>query len=594
MSQEASLTRFHQAVLSAMPVDAPGPSGARLWTLAGMHWPYLQQRVLLQRDFYDAFLTSDAWLGRLPRGGPQRKVIVLGQPGIGKSSFGLWLLAQLLRDGRTVVYSRNSSQRRLAMDHVIFHRGVAFETDLDDIGPAKHLLSSRDVVHICDSCEPRQRSECHKVLITSPDPTVWSWFHEKDGAIKAVFPLYSDAELETLREAEFGNSLSAPEMNRRVAVWGPVPRQVFASDQSTVLSSVVRAIRKCSVIDLERAWEDVQDGSAVATDDSPHSLFLLHAERALLKPGDVTFRSATIAARILRYVAKYQYRDLLAMMLRLLDSGSARSTGGKLFEVLALDALRSGGSYKIRPLVFYEADKKSARKRAVPPSLSGDQSALVLPAARLTQPFQTLADITAGSIVSSNDSVVLTRSLDTHRFVPVVDNWASVDSIEVGLRLMQMTTSRSSHCIKVTSGRSHHEGLAAIARELLRCITSPHAGGWNSSMPKLEVFFVMPSDKFTFEAQNLDFYPLAAGATAADVAWHGSVRAGPDVPVQPGVTYNKSFMLTAHGVTKQVVVMQYALELPLERSMEGFAPQVVTGADLADDVANHGRQAVCR
>lgn len=153
-----------------------------------LDWPTLEQRVLVERDFYDWFFTDEKWLGGLPATGPRRKVVVLGQPGIGKSAFGWWLVARLLRLGRTVVYSRNSAKRLAPpeMTHLVFHRGVALKTIDGDVGVLTELLSEPAVVHICDSCKPTLMGRCHQVMLTSPDPDLWRWFVYKEFA--DVFP----------------------------------------------------------------------------------------------------------------------------------------------------------------------------------------------------------------------------------------------------------------------------------------------------------------------------------------------------------------------------------------------------------------------
>ena len=197
-------------------------------------WPLLNMSVLVERDFYARFLSESKWLDSFS--GSQRKIVVLGQPGIGKSSFGVWLLAQLLRSNRTVVYSRNSSMSRShpVVAHYVFHAGVAFETSAADLGSVSTLLAQPSVVHISDSLQPRLQDLCHKILITSPDPGVWRWFVEKEYASTAYFPLFDYAELEALREAEFGEMLPQETLRLRVKAWGLSTRAAFSPHQREV------------------------------------------------------------------------------------------------------------------------------------------------------------------------------------------------------------------------------------------------------------------------------------------------------------------------------------------------------------------------
>jgi hypothetical protein len=156
-----------------------------------LKWPFLEASVLVERDFYPRFLCEGQWLGSFS--GAQRKFAVLGQPGIGKSSFGVWLLMQQLRSNCTVVYSRGSTKARATpvVMHYVFHAGVAFKTSVADLGAVDALLSQPSVVHICDSLPPRLGDLCHQVLLTSPDPDVWRWFVMKEYARTAYFPLYN-------------------------------------------------------------------------------------------------------------------------------------------------------------------------------------------------------------------------------------------------------------------------------------------------------------------------------------------------------------------------------------------------------------------
>ena len=289
-----------------------------MWRLANpaapseaLTWPLLRASALVERDFYARFLTEGQWLGDFS--GAQRRMAVLGQPGIGKSSFGLWLLAQLLRSDRTVVYSRNSSMPRSPpiVVHYAFHGGVAFETATSDLGAVAALLAEPSVVHISDGLPPRLPDLCHKVLISPPDPCVWRWFVEKEHASTAYFPLYDYAELEALREAEFGAALPPETLKLRAKAWGLTPRAVFSPNQRELGKAIVKALHGRSLEDLQRYMGEVgAPTGAAAGDDTPHTLFTLQADRETLTEGEVTFRSDAVAQRVARQVAQTS-RDAL-------------------------------------------------------------------------------------------------------------------------------------------------------------------------------------------------------------------------------------------------------------------------------------------
>jgi hypothetical protein len=199
-------------------------------------------------------------------------------------------------------------------------------------------------VHLCDGIKPQGGDECHKVLITSPDPGVWRWFVEKEHAMPAYFPVFDLAELEALREAEFGAALTPETLRLRVSAWGLSPRAVFSPHQQVVGTAVAKAMNGRSLEDLQRYMGEVRAPTgAAASDDTPHTLFTLQADRQSLSEGDVTFRSAAVARRVLRHVASVSRDALIPALQRLLASSSTRTLAGAAFELAAIDVLGRSG-----------------------------------------------------------------------------------------------------------------------------------------------------------------------------------------------------------------------------------------------------------
>lgn len=312
------------------------------------------------------------------------------------------LQAQPLPAGRTVVFSRNSAELGTPpeMKHFVFHRGVALQTVKADLGAAIDLLSDPSVAHICDSCKPTMDNPCHKIMLTSPDPDMWRWFVEKEFARTAYFPLHSDAELEVLRAAEFGDTLPANIMALRVKAWGPVPRQVFSGLQPAVRDGVLRrrSLSNADLDALQRARNDVEASMARRpTDISPHSLFLLHADRDTLKPGSVSFkfRSIAVGLRILRTLTALQFDALLRGMQQLLESRPTKLLAGNLFEIAILDSFERGGSFSCRRLVD---------ARAAPPSATASLPMLRLKRANHTLRTAPLRGSVRAAVASSGRS----------------------------------------------------------------------------------------------------------------------------------------------------------------------------------------------
>jgi hypothetical protein len=549
-----------------------------------LQWPFLQASVLVERDFYARVLEGESWLGGLPEFGVrQRKLAVVGQPGIGKSSFGLWLLARLLRAGRTVVYTRCSTKARAvpAVQHYVFHRGVAFETASADVGAASALLSQPSVVHISDSLPPRLGDCCHKVLITSPDPDIWRWFVEKEGAVRASFPTYDAAEMEALRAAEYGDTISRQALELRVEAYGLSTRAVLATNQREVCAGILGALAERSLESLQLAMSEVRAPSGGAGSDIPHSLFVLQADRATLCSTGVSFRSEAVAARVARSVASRERHHLVTALQRLVRSSLTRSVAGTVFELAALDVLGSGTALPA-PLPLLAARRATrgggaaAAAVAAAAAATGASLALPLPALAATAVVQEAPEaVHRFDTLHQLERKCQARewNLRKHSFRPTSPNFAAVDLVGPGLLLYQVTVNRHSHELKVTSGRAEGEGLLAIYQRLLPLLSER----WGAAAHHLDVCFVVPSGHG------------AAWTTAQKLTLHSQqgTAGGPAVElVEAGGAGGAAGGFSVDG--RVVQVRQHVLELP-ESVFEDWLAMAQPGEDALSKVSSLSR-----
>jgi hypothetical protein len=504
-------------------------------------WPFLEALVLVERDFYARFLCESQWLGNFS--GPQRKIAVLGQPGIGKSAFGVWLLAQLLRSGRTVVYSRDYAAPGAAADvkHFVYHRGIAFKLHSSELGCIDSLLDSPAVVHLCDGLKPRGGATCHQVLVTSPDPGVWRRFVQKEYASTAYFPLFDYAELEALRKAEFGDALPRETLALRVSAWGLSTRAAFSPHQMEVSRAIVTAMNGKSLEDLQRYMGEVRAPTGAAASDTPHSLFTLQADRETLTEGDVTFRSDAVSRRVVRQVALLSRDALVPALQRLLASSSTRSVAGTAFELAAIDVLGRGGrsEYKVRPL--FAADPAAAATLATWQTLPASTSSTL-------HCFDSLAGLASECAAGKQD-------LRRQYFRPKSGSMAAIDFIGPGLQLFQVTVNRDSHDLKVTSGRSCSEGLLALYQTLLPLLAERRG----AQEHHLDVCFVVPEGAASgWRAQRLALHKPSSDRAPK----RGPAAAAPQGAVR---IVEGAGGRTAFSVGGRVVeVRQYVMELPRE------------------------------
>jgi hypothetical protein len=364
------------------------------------------------------------------------------------------------------------------------------------------------------------------------------------------FPLYNGAELEVIREVEY-DKVSKSVLALRRKAWGYVPRSVFFGKQSAVKDAILRALDSADIAILQRAQTEIACSMSRPIDEGPHSLFLLHANRETLQSGSVSFRSEAIGLRVLRTLATRQFSALLLSMQQLLESRTTKGLAGNLFEILVTDSLKHGGSFAVRRL--------DVTSTASQPTVMRDFNH-----AALSVPFDTLDMIAKGC--QGN-----VWALETHRFVPASSNFASIDSVEVGLRLVQITTKHANHGLKVTSGRSANEGLAAIAEALL-----PHMGPsrWGGETAFLDVYFVVPEGSgAAFGLQKLEFF--GESSKPNNNIGSSTVPAAPDsddsrdkssiTPPRAVRVPNKpsSFRIANGSKPVTAEVRQFVLEMPL-------------------------------
>jgi hypothetical protein len=574
LKRSTLLTQFSLAARSALVGAECAASGTRMWRLPDpalpaqpLTWPLLDARALVERDFYARFLSESQWLDSFS--GPQRKVAVLGQPGIGKSSFGVWLLTQLLRSGRTVVYSRNCTRAGTApvVLHYVFHAGAAFETSSADLGVLDALLDERSVVHICDGLPPRMRDKCHKVLITSPDPLVWGWFVNKEFATPAHFPPYAYAEMEALREAELGAALPQETMDLRVRAWGLSTRAVFSPNQRAVGDGVLQALGDRSLEELQKAMNEVRFCAGGAASDTPHSLFMLQADRETLRSRGVALRSEAVAQRVARQAVLLSRDTLIPALKHLLAGRHTGTIAGTAFEMAVVEELGRRGSKDcpVRALLHGPSPKG---KKTTPVAAAGAPWQPLLASSPAIQHFVTLAELAQKCSSGA-------WSLGQQYFKPRSSIIAAIDFIGPGLVLFQVTVNSSSHDLKVTCGRSEGEGLLALYLSLLPLLPER----WAAREHHLDVCFVVPAGSARdWKPQALVLHQPSAAPGKAQAAAAAALRhAVSIVGCKGGGT---GFSVDGRAVE----VRQYVMEMP-EAVFDSWQSQPAPLRDAIDEAS---------
>ncbi len=206
--------------------------------------------------------------------------------GIGKSSFGLYVLYRALLDGRTVVYRAQKQGFTFLYQNGVVRRSRHHNAFGD------HLANPL-TVYIVDNDVPLV-TDAFTVLITSPRRDLWYQYNKSPGVSMLCFPTFSLEETLRLRDAAFA---STPDCNddavrERYALWGGVPRYVLLKLDVVNQSSIADA---CNNLTLDQLITLFKAGTLEAATSSIHRVvhFRCRGEVQPLREGARTPRLTT-------------------------------------------------------------------------------------------------------------------------------------------------------------------------------------------------------------------------------------------------------------------------------------------------------------
>ena len=297
----------------------------------GVMRKYLKYDRIFVRDFYDRFI--EEYLDNFDNKDSDGAVI-MGTPGIGKSSFAWYVVWKALQMGKSVIYHG----RHVPTKFLVFHNDSPvevyqeFPTDYDETNN----------VYVVDSLEP-ESTLSYTVFVTSPERELVKEYL-KFSVKELYFPIYTLDELKLMRDFCFdGKSsdthstiLTDQELEHRFNdLFGGVPRFAL-SDYSkkrfnTIMGKMVRkATAQVKALDI--GPEDLFETS--------HNIFHLIVSRDDFS----TVEKLDFASlRASEMIADYDSKGKMAALRNLLDLGakepSFRSITGPLFEATVKKAL---------------------------------------------------------------------------------------------------------------------------------------------------------------------------------------------------------------------------------------------------------------
>nr|CAG8458407.1 1932_t:CDS:2 [Entrophospora candida] len=276
-----------------------------------------------------------------------RRLRITGNPGIGKTFFGYYLLHLLAMRNKTVIYHKCDKTPILFSEEAVYH------IYQDNIYEFNDFLMKREVWYIVDGREP---SDVHAktILICSPQKHYYHKF-DKLGTIIRYMPVWSYVEIKKCKDKLF------PDLNQELVQslynkWGGIPRYTLYyalndSQQdllqmaiSTVNQRILNFVDESSISKTSMVTKlDKGKGSAVIKPE-------MRKDRPFYTMSILEFASDYVSEKVVDRLTTH-YRNQL---LNFVESSSLineySTLQGAIFEQIAHQKLLSGKSFRTRPL----------------------------------------------------------------------------------------------------------------------------------------------------------------------------------------------------------------------------------------------------
>ncbi|KAJ3095801.1 hypothetical protein HDU96_001034, partial [Phlyctochytrium bullatum] len=263
-------------------------------------------------------------------------LIILGNPGIGKTYFGYFLLLQLARSGATVVYESASLEGSLFLftPNRVF-KGTRFA--MFDI-----LMDSK-TFYIVDGMEPLRAAAAKTILLSSLRKDIWHQFSKGPCDLRYM-PVWSREEIFACRSMLYP-SLSEDLVEDLYSKWGGIARYVlkFALVEE-------QQARLKEALDVSNIDAVVQSFGGTGEKADASSRLIHRSVRDGFHSGPYQFASAYVVDEIYSRVYAKDREHLIRFLSATQGIGDTGQLRGILFEKHAHTVLANGGSFKIRDL----------------------------------------------------------------------------------------------------------------------------------------------------------------------------------------------------------------------------------------------------
>ncbi|RIA93134.1 hypothetical protein C1645_665279, partial [Glomus cerebriforme] len=284
-----------------------------------------------------------------------RDLHLSGNPGIGKTFFGYYLIYYLVKQGKTVIYDVKTLKGFV----ILFgqeEKQVAYLHRTKDAHIIRGYQSDPTVWYIVDGKVPDNcEASAKMVLICFPYKSHYSDFDKRHPDVRYM-PVWSWDEINTCRTNIF-TDISEGKVRELYLKWGGIPRYILeGATNLNTQKQLKKAIIKCNESILRFIGEDD------ANDEISHKIIHIwtnfpEEDNDNIDPQSVPytetvikFASDYVAHQVILSIKKKLIEEFTRNTDAILDGGESNPVLGCIFEQMAHRSLRNGGTFKRRSL----------------------------------------------------------------------------------------------------------------------------------------------------------------------------------------------------------------------------------------------------
>eukprot|EP01124_Arcella_intermedia_P009693 TRINITY_DN1632_c0_g1_i9.p1 TRINITY_DN1632_c0_g1~~TRINITY_DN1632_c0_g1_i9.p1 ORF type:complete len:526 (-),score=14.96 TRINITY_DN1632_c0_g1_i9:400-1977(-) len=264
----------------------------------GLSWPFVDSEYLFVKEYYDRLWNIikaeyDALQQPTAKVSALTRILGLGNPGIGKTAFLNYILYEAIKMGIPVLAETRTLR--------FYFEGGKVEIEAVKLTGTRLLYKSLDRrVLILHDHQPDSEPPTPKpafgvppliVAPVSPDP---KYFHEFSKRCKTIwFPLSTESEIIAMNSIT--PKLGRVELERRLALYGPIPRSIFDSEQEARKKTLLAKIQE---FDVGRRFESMINKGELPEEKDGLSWWVVHVNGRNDFSGVESVRWATESIRL--------------------------------------------------------------------------------------------------------------------------------------------------------------------------------------------------------------------------------------------------------------------------------------------------------